>query len=168
MKLNTSNGVKKYLALSISAGMLLIAGQALAAAVYEPDRPAGMMVVTGTAEATPTTQALPANFEKVRAMMEKLQAGTLTADEQKDLYGAMTQPQKMMTLKSTASGNVDYQVFKGAPGSMMSQGFANNYGYEGPRAWFGLMLVISVALVWVVLMLLIGVLWHHMRKHKHN
>ncbi len=42
------------------------------------------------------------------------------------------------------------------------------YGYGHEAAWFGLMFVLTVMLVWVVLLLLIAYLWHLVFHHKHN
>lgn len=53
-----------------------------------------------------------------------------------------------------ASGNSQYQP-------MMAWGYGNNF-----LAWYHLMCVITVALIWVVLLLLIGFLWKLNKKHK--
>ncbi|HYV33685.1 MAG TPA: hypothetical protein VE973_02460 [Candidatus Limnocylindria bacterium] len=49
--------------------------------------------------------------------------------------------------------------------------YSNNTAFgpfrAGFGAWVGLMFILTVMMVWVVLLLLICVLWHHLQKHKH-
>jgi hypothetical protein len=39
-------------------------------------------------------------------------------------------------------------------------------GSSDLRAWFALMFVLTVMMVWAILLLLIGILWHMLRKHR--
>lgn len=67
-----------------------------------------------------------------------------------------------------------YQVDSGAVGMYRQMPCDSGYyqpfmgGYRGgtEAAWFGLMFIMTVILVWVVLLLLIGLLWKQLQKHK--
>lgn len=79
------------------------------------------------------------------------------------------------------SGQMMYWSQDGAPcqafdanGNMMSQRTCGNVYFSGnARAfehsmapWFALMFVLTVAMVWAILLLLIGILWHILKKHR--
>jgi cbb3-type cytochrome oxidase subunit 3 len=62
------------------------------------------------------------------------------------------------------SGNMMY-----SKGGCSSFGVASTDHRMMPHSmhgWFALMFVITVAMVWVILLLLIGILWHMLKKHR--
>jgi hypothetical protein len=54
-----------------------------------------------------------------------------------------------------------YQTMSAQPGAMMMA-----YSNSRQRAWWGLLVIFTVALVWANLLLLIAFLWKHVKKHK--
>lgn len=150
-------GKKTLLALGLSAGLLLAPVMVLGVAVAPG---AGAGVVAGTSDNNSAT-ALQETVQKMQGYMAKMQAGSLTADEQKDLYKSMTQPAKMMGVSAMPSA-FNYKVMSGQPGAMMM------YGRDGDIKSFALIFIITVALVWGVLLLLVLVLLKWLKKSKHG
>lgn len=123
----TSNGARKTLfALGLSAGMFLMAGQAMAVAYAPGEAPEGVSV-TG----------MPISGQKVLG-------------QQGNMMWAQGAPGEF-NIKAMPMGGMAYKHFGG-----------------NMHAWLGLMLVLTVMMVWVALLLLIAVLWHHLKKHKHS
>src|SRR6266404_3097358 len=83
------------------------------------------------------------------------QTGTMWTNNQMPCPMMKTQGGDMMYGQAPC-GNIFYQQ------AMM--GYDNNH----QQAWLGLMFVVTVALVWVALLLLIAVLWKHLCKYKHD
>ena len=68
----------------------------------------------------------------------------------------------MVTSGALGTGNVGYRTAAfGQPQAMM-------LGYGNNGSWLGLMTVITTVLVWIVLIQLIFVLSHWLKKHKHD
>lgn len=69
-------------------------------------------------------------------------------------------------MQGTAGYNMMYRGYPCQPVNYQSWR-QMAYGSYASRqaAWYGLMFIITVALVWVVLMLLIALLWKHVKKH---
>ena len=129
LNLITSNGARKALfSISLSVGMLLVAGQALAAAQPSP---------IGTQ--------------------------TTTAAKQDVLFNRAVTPCIMMG-QSSAMGTYS---FRDCDNVMYGKGYSFSHSRGNMGAWIGLMFVLTVMMVWAVLLLLIAVLWHHLKKHKH-
>ncbi len=51
---------------------------------------------------------------------------------------------------------------------MMSSGRMGLSSYTHTSQWYELMFILTVMMVWTVLLLLIGVLWKQLKKHKSN
>jgi hypothetical protein len=67
--------------------------------------------------------------------------------------------------QSLEAGNYSYPpcgkvIYKHSPADMHFKGALG--------MWFGLMFIITVAMVWVVLLLLIALLWKLVKKHRHS
>lgn len=138
--------------MAVSAGFLL-AGSALAAA-YAP----GTMM-TGTQETA------PANMQKMAGYMGKLQAGTLTATEQQDMYKIMTTPVNFPVMMNPLNAPTTWNRPMMYPGAMGFGSFGAN-GLQG--TWYELMFILTVAMVWVVLLLLISLLFRKLKDHSHK
>jgi hypothetical protein len=69
----------------------------------------------------------------------------------------------MRTYMSAMPNGAGYQMMSTQPGSMMLA-----YGYSRQAAWWGLLIIITVALVWANLLLLIAFLWKQVGKHHHK
>lgn len=130
--------MRKILGVIFSLSMLLTAGSALAAATVSES-----------------------GISQMPGFMEKMQKGQLSAEEQKSMYNVM-QPQ----------GGQNVLFFnKGAQPGMMAYGPGRQVElYKGgmvngnAMVWMQLMSVISVALIWVVLLLGIALMWKQLRK----
>jgi hypothetical protein len=130
-------GKKLWFVISLSAGLLLFAGTALAAA-YAP--------------ATGTSGTMMMNQGAQPSMMMGAASGKLMM------------PCPMMMQQDTGT-NMMYRTF---PCGQPNYGNYPIMSYGHQAEWLGLMFIFTVMLVWVVLLLLIAVLWHHLKKHKHN
>lgn len=140
--------IKKTLfALGASVGMFLVAGQTLAVAVAPGSLNPNML------------QTMEQNSQQMQAYMAQLAQGTLSSQDQMAMATLMQPTPGNFTMAiGGTQGNMGYRVMAGKPG----------LGHSGQAAWFGLMFIFTVMMVWVVLLLLIGVLWHHLKKHKHS
>lgn len=73
---------------------------------------------------------------------------------------------KAMPCDSDADGNM---MYGSAPCRKFIQAERVNFQDYGHRAqWYELMFILTVMMVWAVLLLLIGVLWKQLKKHKSN
>ena len=116
--------MKKVLfAVTISAGLILAACQAMAAAYAPGNAPVPATIQQGT------TQGASGNRIYVSGMPNGAQ----------------------------------YQMVSTQPGSAMMA-----YGYSRQAAWWALLVILTVVLVWANLLLLIALQWHILNKHKKN
>lgn len=157
------------LGVGLSAGLLLLASQALAAA-YVPTGQSNSAVT----QQNPGTNAMAQSQLNAQRMQDystyvtALQQGTLTADQQKALYQLMSlnswqAPAQAGMMTTAGQGNVMYR----SAGMMLPPVFT--YGMSGQStqaSWFGLMFILTVAMVWVALLLLIAFLFKMLKKHK--
>lgn len=159
---------KKILFAFGASGALLLTASSALAVTYAPSSGTGMMQNQPV-----VVQFSQANAQEMQNYLQQLQQGTLSAADQKALYQAMqgygypmmgyfaastTNPAGLRMVSGSA-GNVGY--ITAGPFGMMG------YGTAG-LAWYGLMSILSVALIWVVLLLLIALLWKHIKKHKNG
>lgn len=136
---------KKFLfSLGLSAILFLLAGQAVAAAYPQPATAANL----GNSE---TTGQQLLGSQQMQGYLAQMQQGSLTPQNQMALY---------QMLQAQRSGMLSYY---GPPANGLSA-----FSYSPYQAWLGLVSVITTVLVWAVLLLLISVLWHLRRKHKHS
>jgi len=134
--------MKKILLISLSVFLLALPVFVLAA-TYVPGQ-AGTMV---------NASVVPAAAQKMQGFMTKMQSGTLSSQEQREMYGIMTQGLGMAV--SEMPGQFHYKIM-------------GDKAFGDLHKWFGLMVIFTIGLVWVVLLLLIWVLWHQVKKHKHH
>jgi len=78
-----------------------------------------------------------------------------------------TSPSGTQVWGQTGQGNMMYRTMPGS--QTLSASTMTAGAYAGRQAvWFGLVSVITTVLVWIVLIQLIFVLAHWLKKHKHN
>ena len=142
--------LKKVLfGVGVSVAMALVASQALAVA-FAPG-------VMGNFD------AMQQQSQQMQAYMAQLAQGTLSPQDQMNMARLMqTRPGTFTMAIAGEQGDMGYKVMAGNAGVFMARGHGNQ------AAWFALMFIFTVMMVWVVLLLLIGVLWHQLKKHKHH
>jgi hypothetical protein len=147
---------KMLFALGLSGVLFLFAGQALAAANSQP----AAAQPTGSAATLQTPQL--SSGQQLQTYLSQMGQGSLSAQNQIALY-------KMMQQTTPVSGNVMYYGTPAARSGILSQTAGSVVlGYSTGQAWLSLMSIITTILVWVALLLLIAVLWHWLKKHKHS
>jgi hypothetical protein len=147
---------KMLFALGLSGVLFLFAGQALAAANSQPAavQPAGSAATLQLSQLS--------SGQQLQAYMTQMGQGSLSAQNQMALY-------KMLQGMTPVSGNVAYYGTSANRALMLPQSAGSGVlGYSTGQAWLSLMSIITTILVWVVLLLLIAVLWHWLKKHKHS
>ena len=130
---------KLSFAVSLSAGLLLFAGTALAVA----NAPAA------SGSKTPTSTMMQSAAQA--------QSGALNM-----------MPCPMMDQPAMGVPNMMYRQWPCGPTyyPVMRYGFGR--GFSGEGAWLALMVIITVIMVWVVLLLLICVLIHWLKQHRNH
>ncbi len=148
----------------LSALFFLSAGSALAATL-QPGY--GMMGTATISNGNAVYQTQSASGQKIQGYMYKLQQGQLTAEEQKDMYGFMAAPAgvsgsfafpPMMGYAAASSAGQGQFFYRS--GSMMS-------GWGNKGAWYALMHILTVVLVWTALLLCIAALFKYIKHKQH-
>lgn len=135
--------MKKTISILAASLALLWAGTALA-----QNYPSFMMQNSASAQVAQQYQ------QQMEGYMSQLSQGSLSAQDQMAMY------QLIQSIRYQAgAGNMMY-FQRSLAGGLFS-------GVSRQAAWFGLMFVITVVLVWAVLLLLICFLWHLLKKHRH-
>jgi len=148
---------KQLFAIGLSAGMLLMAGQAFALD-YAPGK------APTSSPAQNTAPAAPAAASQMQTYVSQLSQGTMSAQDQRAMYQLMESMGSQITAANGAQ-NIGYRTMSFA---QPTGGFTAPVGYSGTVAWLSLMSIITQILIWAVLLLLIAALWHWLKKHKHN
>lgn len=128
---------KTLLVAALSLGVLLAGGVALAAAIAPVPSPTS------------------------GAMMQSWPTG----GQQMQSSGAMMRTGMPCVMMNQADGSSNMMYRTSPCGGMMAPNMMAYYG-RGMAGWLGLMFVLTVLLVWIVLLLLIAVLWHMLKKHR--
>jgi hypothetical protein len=154
---------KIWLSLGMSGVMFFLAGQALAAA-YAPgtmmNNTQSGTTITGT---MPNAQVWQQDSQQLQAYKNKLVQGTLTPQDQMAMYQLLESMNSMNIAGGASLNNVAYTSLPTqlTGGSMMAS-------YANERVvWMGLVSIITTILIWIVLIQLIFVLYHWLKKHKH-
>lgn len=143
--------MKKVIFGSIVSLGLLVASQVFAMA-YDPATKNAMM---NNGSGSLTIQAVEQDPGSMKMYVQNLQQGSLSPAQQMEFYKMM---QGQMGVMQPSAMNYQYMA---SPSLAISN-------YNRQAAWVGLMIVMTVILVWVVLLLLIALLWHQVKKHKHH
>jgi hypothetical protein len=141
----------KTLFTGLMVSVLLVVAQGAKAVAYAPGE---KMLASPDASGNMMVQSMPENLGDKKMYIQNLQQGTLTPQQQMQFY-KMTQGQMGIIMPQ----NMGYQVY-GSSGAQLS--------YNKQMAWVGLMIVMTVILVWANLLLLIAFLWNQVKKHKHH
>ncbi len=139
------NGVKKFLfAVSLGAGLLF--GASALAAALAPGSVSGGPVMPGS---WPAGTSMPAQQAQAGGSAKMVTPCVMTrAGQGSGVYNTAM----------PCGNNVIYR-------SLVSPG----YGVGRPMVtWFALLFVITLIMVWVILLLLIGILWHMLKKHRRS
>jgi hypothetical protein len=146
ISLNIRNKMKKVIVSILAALGLLVATPVLAATTAPVPSPTGTtMMINGSAAISG-------------------QSGMMT--QQNGTRVIMSCPMMDQNYGAQDYGTTN-MMYKQNPCSGMYTNYMAHNGYgRNMVGWLGLMFVMTVLLVWVVLLLLIGVLWHMLKKHR--